>query len=548
MPQILTLWSNLDPRRRLVVVLATIAIFAAVLGLTRMATTPGMALLYAGLESDAAGEVIAALDQEGVAYEVRGTAIYVDQARRDSVRMTLAADGLPANTGAGYELLDKLSGFGTTSQMFDAAYWRAREGELARTIIASPMIRAARVHIAARDSQPFRTLAAPTASVSLTPASGRVSPEQAQAVQHLVAAAVAGMRPEDVSVIDANSGLVQSPDSKIPAAMAAQDRASALRQSVQRLLEARVGPGNAVVEVTVDTDNDLESITERRIDPNGRVAISTDTEERTQSAKDTGKGAVTVASNLPEGDAKGGGTEESRENTTRNRVNYELSETRREISRAPGTIKRISVAVLLGGIRAKADDGTETWTPRPEAEVTALHDLVSSAIGFDAERGDVITIRSLELQPDAVQGTLAQSSWLAAIDLMSLAQIVVLSVVALVLGLFVLRPILASGNRARPAAPIPIGGPSATPLGRAALTGDGAASRDAALTGEIDEGGFTPALPALGNRGAQNQAAQDQPAPDPVARLRQLIEDRREETVEILRGWMEDRDEQEENA
>jgi flagellar M-ring protein FliF len=229
-------------------------------------------------------------------------------------------------------------------------------------------------------------------------------------------------------------------------------------------------------------------------------------------------------------------------------VNYELSETRREISRAPGTIKRISVAVLLGGIRAKAADGTETWAPRPEAEVTALHDLVSSAIGFDAERGDVITIRSLELQPDAVQGTLAQSSWLAAIDLMSLAQIVVLSVVALVLGLFVLRPILASGNRARPAAPIPIGGPSATPLDRAALTGDGAASRDAALTGEIDEGGFTAALPALGNRGAQNQAAQDQPAPDPVARLRQLIEDRREETVEILRGWMEDRDEQEENA
>lgn len=557
MQNLMALWSSIDPRRRVIVILATVAMFAAVLGLTRLVTTPNMALLYAGLEAEAAGDVIAALDQQGVPYEVRGTSVYVDSARRDAVRMTLAGDGLPANTGVGYELLDHLSGFGTTSQMFDAAYWRAREGELARTMVASPHIRAARVHIAARDAQPFRSSFTPTASVSITPASGHLMPEQAQAIQHLVAAAVPGLKPQDVAVIDATTGLVQSADTNAPASQAAMDRASALRQSIVRLLEARVGPGNAVVEVTVDTETDTESITERHLDPEGRVAISSDTEERIQSAKGTGNGAVTVASNLPEGNAKGDGAQESRENTTRNRVNYELSETRREIVKAPGATKRISVAVLLEGLRNTGADGTPSWAPRPEAEITALRDLVASAIGFDANRGDVITVRSLEFQPDAVPGTLAQQSWVAGLDLMSFAQLLVLGLVAVVLGLFVVRPILSSSNRARVPA---LGSPrslamSSLPVARY----DASVPGDRALTGEIDDGAFDPSgLPAIprfqmADKGAAESAAESAAGSasgpqDPVTRLRNLIEERREETVEILRGWMEDRDENEERA
>ena len=144
MQQLLSVWTTLDPRRRIIVVLATVAMFATVLALSRMATAPGMSLLYAGLESSAAGEVVATLEQRGVSYEVRGGTIFVDSSRRDELRMTLASEGLPTNNSAGYELLDSLSGFGTTSQMFDAAYWRAKEGELARTIISSPHIRGAR--------------------------------------------------------------------------------------------------------------------------------------------------------------------------------------------------------------------------------------------------------------------------------------------------------------------------------------------------------------------------------------------------------------------
>jgi flagellar M-ring protein FliF len=550
--QIASVWSALDLRRKAIVIAATIAMFAAILGVSRLATTPGMALLYARVEGGAAADVIEALDAQRVVYEVRGDSIYVDAARRDAIRMTLAGQGLPANTGAGYELLDGLSGFGTTSQMFDAAFLRAREGELARTIVASPHIRAARVHIASSEGQPFRARVAPSASVSVTSATGRLTPPQAQAMQHLVAAAVPGMRAEDVTVVDAATGLVLSAETDAPASRMAQDRAAALRASVTRLLEARVGAGNVIVEVNVDTETETESITERRFDPSGRVAISTDTEERSRSAKETGAGGVTVASNLPEGDAAGGGSDESQENTTRERVNYEVSETRREVQRAPGEVRRISVAVLLEGVRSADADGAPTWAPRPEEEIGALRELIESAIGFNAERGDVISIRSLEFNARPEAGALVEQSWLSRLDPMSLAQLAVLALVALALGMFVLRPILTSASRTGPHDAPGAGRPIALP-GR---TGD--ARRGDALSGEIDDGpydaGVLPDLSgqARGQSPGGTAAALSAPATgqaaDPVARLRDLIEERRDETVEILRGWMEDRNEEEENA
>ena len=129
-------------------------------------------------------------------------------AQRDSLRMTLAAEGLPANSGAGYELLDGLSGFGTTAQMFDAAYWRAKEGELARTIRANPQIKSARVHIAQAPEMPFQANVPPKASVTVTTAGGGLSTAQARAIRHLVAAAVPGLLPEAVAVIDSVGGLI----------------------------------------------------------------------------------------------------------------------------------------------------------------------------------------------------------------------------------------------------------------------------------------------------------------------------------------------------
>jgi flagellar M-ring protein FliF len=466
--------------------------------------------------------------------------------------MVLAAQGLPANSGVGYELLDGLSGFGTTSQMFDAAYWRAKEGEIGRTILANPLIRAARVHIAQAPSRPFQDEQKAKASVTVSTAAGGLPTDQARALRHLVAAAVPGMVPEDVAVIDAVAGLLPADESGQRPDAVGQARADELRRNVERLLEARVGPGKAVVEVAVDVFTDRESITERTFDPQGRVAISQETESRSGTAVDPG-GDVTVASNLPEGDAAAGGAGKSENTENRERVNYEVSETQREILRSPGAVKRLSVAVLVDGELVTAEDGTQSVQPRGDEELAVLRDLVASAVGIDDSRGDILTIRSLAFQPDPAAAALLEAGFLPAmgpIDLMSVIQSLVLAMVALILGLFVIRPILTSqSQQARlTAATAPLALP--TTVG-AAMTGQGVSASALAastlatstlsastvaraplrdvLTGEIEDG---PDF-SFDGRGAG-----DLPM-DPVARLRRLIEERQSESVEILRGWME---------
>ncbi|WP_151718319.1 flagellar basal-body MS-ring/collar protein FliF [Gemmobacter serpentinus] len=523
MQNLISLWSQWNFQKKAVVVMATLLMFGAILGLSRMAGRTDYALLYAGLEPAAAGQVIAALEQQGVNFEVRGNSIHVEAARRDALRMQLAGEGLPSVAAGGYEILDGLSGFGTTSQMFDAAYWCAREGELARTILATPGIRAARVHIAQALGQPFRREARPSASVTVTTAQGSLSAAQARAFRHLVAAAVPGLLVEDVAVIDSVSGLVQANESGPDASGTDPDRVSLLRRNVERLLVARVGPGNAVVEVSLDLVTDREQVTERRFDPEGRVAISSETQEKSGTNSESAQD-VTVASNLPEGDATAGGNSQSQTSETRERTNFEVSETRRELLRNPGGVRRLTIAVLVNDIGAPAPDGTITWQPRPEAELATLRELVASAVGLDETRGDVLTLKSLPFEPVPEQGSLAEAgalSGLGPFDGMALIRMGLLALVTLLLGLFVLRPVLT----ARAQVGLRDGGqPLALPGQHPEDSGDGMR----VIHGEIDDGPF----PALSGE------AEEVPA-DPVERLRRLIDQRQAESVEILRGWLE---------
>lgn len=530
MQQIFAVWNGMEMRRQIVALVSVIALLVTVLTLTRLVTQPGLSLLYSELENGQAGEVIRALDQRGVDYEVRGGSIYVEGARRDELRMTLASEGLPRNTSQGYELLDSLIGFGTTSQMFDAAYWRAKEGELARTIAAGPQIQAARVHIANAASTPFQRDLKPTASVSVT-ASGSLSVGQVRALKYLVASAVAGLKPEDVAIID-SSGELLSGDTGSGAESTSDDRAIALRDRVQRLLEARVGFGNAVVEVSIDPVTETESIRQRTFDPDGRVAISTETEERSGTAQNTAND-VTVASNLPDGAAAGGDQSNSQSSETRERVNYEVSETEREVIRAAGAIKRLTVAVLVNGLPDEDEAGETTLSPRDEAELEALRDLVASAVGFDPDRGDVITIKSMLFQEIVPEGSLSTGSWAdsLALDPMAVIRMVVLAVVAVLLGMFVVRPVLRA--------------PQPGPLANLPAPGEGGAEEPSVVTGEIAEDDFSlPDLPIVSGfdtEGVPGFEAED--TEDPVNRLKSLIGERRDDTVEILRGWLEDKGE-----
>lgn len=535
---VLSVWNALDVRKRAIVGLASVSIVVAVLVLSSLATRPSFALLYSGLESSAAGEVVNALEQRGVAYKVEGSSIFVESGQRDRLRLTLATEGLPANSSAGYELLDGLDGFGTTSQMFDAAYWRAKEGELARTIVASPQFRSARVHIATPVGQGFRrNNSSVSASAVVYPMTGELSPEQAGGLRYLVSSAVAGLDPERVSVIDGGRNMVVASENTLMSGATVNRRSEELKQRIERLLSSRVGIGRAVVEVSVEMETDRESIVQRQIDPSARVEISSDTRETTSRSSGTNGGAVTVASNLPDGDAGGGAGESQSENTETSEVrNFDFSETTREILRSPGAIKRITVAALVDGVREVDNTGAEVWRPRTDAELTSLQELIQSAVGYDADRGDVITIKSLEFEsPPSVPELSPLGFWERQhFDLMRIVQIAILSAVVLGLGMFVIRPIFAnpaSGTvgtaaalEATPEIPeLPSFAADSNPI-------DDFQPPALNVVGDFDLGDDAGALPALGDIGGGG---------DSVSRLKQMISDRQDDTMEVLRGWIE---------
>lgn len=527
MQQFLSLWRNLTTARKAVVVGSTVAIFLAILGMSRIVSQPKMALLYSGLDPSAAGGVIEALQQRGADFDVQGTSVYVSGSERDRLRLTLASEGLPASNGQGYELLDGLVGFGTTSQMFDATYLRAKEGELARTIAASPDISSARVHLATGSENPFRPDLAPSASVQVVGRIGMVDKTKGQAIRHLVASAVSGLNPDDVSIIDAKGGLLSHEDGTT-VDPGDQERAQMLKARALRLIEARVGRGNAVVEVSVNTVTDVESITERRFDPDSRFVISSQTEERTDQSENAAAGAVTVASNLPDGDANTSEKETNQSSEIRESINYEVSQTTREVVRAPGAIKRLTVAVLVNGKTEVDAQGVTTIQPLPDEELASLRDLVASAVGYDEARGDVITLKSMVFEPvETVGSSPVPLPWYEGrLDATSLIKIAVLAVVALVLGLFVVRPLLMPSRR-----------PESLELPQLAAPPTDLASDGPVLTGTIEPDAGDLSLPVLADTQAMTDAPQGE---DPVARLKSLIEERRGETVEVLRSWLDE--------
>ena len=173
----------LPVQRQLMLAAAVLGVMLGMALLLRGAMEEPMGLLYSGLEMERAGEIVEELEKRGVAYELQGTAIFVPRKDRDQIRISLAQDGLPRQAVQGYELLDSVNGFSTTSEMYNASYWRAKEGELTRTILAVPGVEAARVHIGASLRSGFsRARRKQTASVTLT-AAHDLSSAQADGIQ-----------------------------------------------------------------------------------------------------------------------------------------------------------------------------------------------------------------------------------------------------------------------------------------------------------------------------------------------------------------------------
>jgi len=387
-----------------------------------------------------------------VSYEVRGDAIYVPERKRDATRMGLAREGLPRQSQAGFEILDELSGFSTSTDMFDAAYWRAKEGELARTILAERGVKSARVHIAVPKRTAFaREKVAPSAVVTAEMTRGRLDVARAEAMRLLVALATPGLAPEQVAVLDAAGGVVLAPggEEKTTLSSAALiERERALEQDLVSLLEARVGPGNARVKVTLAISDEQTVRHERSVDPDRRALTTSESTESSEQGADGG-GVVTVASNLPDGDAAPAApaVAQSRRSESQSISRFEVSEVKTETVIMPGALRQVHVAVLINDDAAAVDDSAAASTKRTADEIEALRKLVAAAVGFNQARGDVVTIESMAFDRPQPAGEAASDAGIVDIardNLVPILQLAIPAIVSLILALFVLRPLLAT--------------------------------------------------------------------------------------------------------
>ena len=282
--QIERLWASLlklGARRLIALGVIGISVFAMTGLAGYFLSRPGSEVLYAGLDRQDIGRIAEALKEADIPFDVSaddGTVLvrYGETAR---ARMLLAEKGLPNSPNAGNELYDKLGSLGLTSFMQEVTRVRALEGELARTIQLMRGIKAARVHVVLADEGSFRRTREPPSASVLVRTETPDDLVAAKAIRHLVAAAVPGMTPAEVTVLSADGVLLSSGDDQsdaAPGAMLALEKTVSreIRDNVRKTLTPYLGLSNFQISVTTKVNTDKKQTNETIYDPNSRVERS----------------------------------------------------------------------------------------------------------------------------------------------------------------------------------------------------------------------------------------------------------------------------------
>jgi len=438
---------SLPPARRASFLGLSVAILAATFGLLIWVQRPQYAVLFNKLDPADAGGVIDYLKGAKIPYQISddGSTIEVSKSSLYEARMALAARGLPQGGSIGFEIFDKQT-LGMTDFVQRLDFQRALQGELARTIMGLSAVEGARVHLALPERSLFVTEdRKPSASVVLKLRPGRtLTPEQVSGVANLVASSIERMSPNEVTIVDV-SGQVLSTDRA-----QARDRGPAdtmrtyqttIEQSyverIESLLERALGPGHAVARVTAALDMAQVERTEELVDPD-RSAIKSEKRQTESNSTTTAAGSPSVSSALSnETNANSQeGPRSQREDAT---VSYEVSRVTNHRVEAMGGIRKLSVAVLIDGVKGQGDG---KFVPRPAEELERYKDLVKRVVGFSDERGDLIEVVSAPFEnavpePPEVPSLLARASQFS-----DVIWRVVGVVLFLIISLMVVRPFL----------------------------------------------------------------------------------------------------------
>ena len=423
------LLARLRANPRIPLIIAVAAAAAIVVALVLWAKTPDYRVLYNNLSNEDGGAIVTQLTQMNIPYrfEENGGALMVPAEKVHELRLRLAQQGLPKGGAVGFELLDKEK-FGISQFSEQVNYQRALEGELSRTIETLGPVKGARVHLAMPKPTLFvREQKSPSASVTLLLQPGRALDEgQISAIVHMVSSSVAGLPPGNVTVVDQSGRLLTRSDAAGRDLNDAQlkyatEVESRYQQRIEAILAPIVGNGNVHAQVTAQIDFDAREQTEEQYKPNSDPANAAVRSRQSSSSEQLGGqypgGVPGALSNQPapansapietpnanannanaNNAAANNGTTASTNSSARavpsnthhdDTTNYELDRTIRHTKMNVGSVKRLSVAVVVN-YRADAKGKAVALT---DAQLKQIEDLTREAMGYSTDRGDSVNV------------------------------------------------------------------------------------------------------------------------------------------------------------
>jgi|CXWL01.1.fsa_nt_gi flagellar M-ring protein FliF len=404
-------FTELPIGQRLGILMVLAAGLAALAGAFMWTQQAEMGVLFANLAQDDAGAIVEKLKELKVPYEIGGggSSIHVPSPQVHDLRLQLAGQGLPHGGGVGFEIFDRTT-VGMSEFVQKLNYRRALQGELARTMAQMPEVEKARVHLAVPERRLFATEQdRARASVVLSLRRGQqLTKGQVQGVVHLVASSVESLQPQNVTVIDGHGRILsEGAGADGPTRLSGsqleyqRNLETDIETRVKTILEPIVGINKAVVRVSAMLDLRQVELTEERFDPNGQVVRSENrSQEKASGTNSTGGGIPGVASNVPPGDALDGGPSNRNDSQSKNEtINYDISRTVSRIVEPYGTIKKLSVAVLVDGSYTGAGQGADEsqrkYVPRTEQDMKKLEELVKKAMGYSSDRQDQVEVANM---------------------------------------------------------------------------------------------------------------------------------------------------------
>lgn len=426
------LLQSMTMRQRLTLGAAALGVVVVAYLLFSLATRPSYSMIATGLDPAKTGKMTAALDAQGIPYELRnnGTALAVEKAKTAQAEVALAGQGLSAGGASqpGFELLDQQK-LGSSSFQQKVAYQRALEGQIAQTIGQVSGVSGAQVQLTLPEDQLFADQSHPaTAAVLLSGDASTLAPGAVRGIANLVASSVEGLKTSNVTITDGSGQMLwptgQAGDTATlskPDAEARYD--SDLQTSLNAMLARTLGPGKAQVQVNADLNVDQTTLDKLQYAKKGTPLSKTAEREKLRGKGGGGGAGAGTTANIP-GYAAAGGSAGGNSNyqNKKSSIDFAVGKTVTRTKVAPGAVRRLGVALLV-------DKSV------PRAEVAALRSAVASAAGLQPKRGDALTVSRIGFAPvpKASTGIVPSGS------LLGYAKYVLLGIASLIFLFFITR-------------------------------------------------------------------------------------------------------------